>query len=266
ARFSEQIDPATINVASFKVSALAGTVNYDPATLTATFTPNVPLAAGTSYTLSVSTAVMDLAGNPLPLPANFPFTTAAFDTIPPAVNAVTPFDGLKNVPLTTTISAAFSETLDPLSLNAGSFTVTGQSYLSQAPFTVSGTVTLLTGGISLPSALFTPDAPLVPGTQYTATLSTAVKDRAGNPLAAPQVWSFATAPDGILIPGEGAPSIADALRALRLAVGLDQPTRDDRNHGDVAPLGPDGKPRPDGIFEPADALVILRKAIGLLNF
>ena len=41
--------------------------------------------------------------------------------------------------------------------------------------------------------LFKPDADLAPGTQYTASVSTAAKDLAGNPLAAAKTWQFTTA-------------------------------------------------------------------------
>ena len=40
--------------------------------------------------------------------------------------------------------------------------------------------------------LFKPDADLAPGTQYTASVSTAAKDLAGNSLAAAKTWQFTT--------------------------------------------------------------------------
>jgi hypothetical protein len=60
----------------------------------------------------------------------------------------------------------------------------------------------------------------------------------------------------------GAPvSIDDALKAIRIAVGLATPTAEDLLNGDVAPLG-----APDGQINTADALLILKKAVGLVNF
>jgi Protein of unknown function (DUF1566) len=62
----------------------------------------------------------------------------------------------------------------------------------------------------------------------------------------------------------GAPgpvSVSDALKALRIAVNLVAPTVDDILHGDCAPLG-----APDGVIDTADALLILRKVVGLTNF
>jgi alpha-tubulin suppressor-like RCC1 family protein len=56
----------------------------------------------------------------------------------------------------------------------------------------------------------------------------------------------------------GRVDIADALRALRIAVQLVQPTADDVITGDVA--------SPNGSIDLADALGILRKAVGLVTF
>ncbi|MBK5277181.1 MAG: Ig-like domain-containing protein [Desulfuromonadales bacterium] len=268
--FSEPMDPATINAATFKLSAagvpVAGTVSYDPVSNTASFTPAEPaLAFSTAYSVSIFTAVSDLAGNHLPLVNEFTFTTAAPDTVPPTVTATSPSDGSNNVPVAPLISATFSEQIDPATLVPASITVTGQSFLASAPFAVSGTVSLSSGGISLPSALFTLAGPLPMGTVYSVRV-TGVKDLTGN-LMTDKIWSFTTMPDGILIPGEsGVTTIADALKVLRIAVNLIPPTQDDKNHGDVAPLGPDGKPQPDGNIDIQDALVILRKAVGLVSW
>jgi cytochrome c peroxidase len=65
--------------------------------------------------------------------------------------------------------------------------------------------------------------------------------------------------------GSGVTDISDALRALRIAVGLTQPSPFDLMHGDVAPLV-NGRPAPDGQIDLADSLVILKKAVGLLTF
>jgi len=66
--------------------------------------------------------------------------------------------------------------------------------------------------------------------------------------------------------GDGQINIADALKALRLAVGLIAPTYDDLMAGDVAPLGNDGKPSPDMTIDLRDALLILKKVVGLVKW
>lgn len=63
----------------------------------------------------------------------------------------------------------------------------------------------------------------------------------------------------------GAVNIADAVRALRIAVGLVTATADDMLHADVAPLV-NGVPEPDGRIDVSDAMVILKKAVGLVSF
>jgi hypothetical protein len=60
-------------------------------------------------------------------------------------------------------------------------------------------------------------------------------------------------------------SIADALRALRIAAGLITPDSNDLAHGDVAPLE-NGVPKPDGKIDINDAIVILRKSVGLVGW
>jgi hypothetical protein len=65
--------------------------------------------------------------------------------------------------------------------------------------------------------------------------------------------------------GAPAVTIVDALRALHIAVGLITPTADDMLRGDVAPLAA-GVPAPDGRIGVDDALLILKKAVGLASF
>jgi hypothetical protein len=57
----------------------------------------------------------------------------------------------------------------------------------------------------------------------------------------------------------GSVNIADAIRILRIAVGLIQPTPADLLLGDVAPLG-----APDGVITIADVLIILKAVVKLI--
>jgi Big-like domain-containing protein len=68
-------------------------------------------------------------------------------------------------------------------------------------------------------------------------------------------------PDGAT-DGSGRAAVSDALRAMKIATGLIAPTASDLLHYDVAPLGADGIPAPDGQITAADALLILKKAAG----
>jgi len=49
-------------------------------------------------------------------------------------------------------------------------------------------------------------------------------------------------------------------------VSLLIPTLGSLSDGDVAPLDTENKPDPDGIINVGDALVILRKALGIVSF
>lgn len=64
---------------------------------------------------------------------------------------------------------------------------------------------------------------------------------------------------------DGFLTIKDALIAMKMAVKLVEPTADDLNIGDVAPLN-NGKPTQDGKIGLEDSLLLLNKAVGLVNW
>lgn len=161
--------------------AVAGSVSYDPTTWTMRFTPDASLASNTTFTATLSTNIKDLAGNALAAAYSWTFTTEYVDTTPPQVESVTPAPGAVQVPLDTILTATFSEPVT--GVNESSFTLMGPS----GP--VAGTVTYDAG---TRTATFAPSASLELDGVYTATLSTAIQDLAGNALAAPYTWSFAT--------------------------------------------------------------------------
>jgi len=88
-------------------------------------------------------------------------------------------------------------------------------------------------------------------------------DPAGN-LSSVQTALQIVVPDGNF-KGTGVAEISDALLALRIAVGLREPSPLEFLHGNVAPLA-NGVPDPDDKIDIADALAILSKVVGLLSF
>jgi hypothetical protein len=102
---------------------------------------------------------------------------------PPTVVSVTPGAGAC---LTTPVTATFSKSMNPATINspASTFTLAGPGASS-----VSGSVSLDSTGMV---ATFTSTNPLVPNTQYTATITTAAQDQFGNRLADPKTWTFTT--------------------------------------------------------------------------
>lgn len=79
--FSKAMDQTTINTTNFTLSNAGGAVNgtllYDAATKTATFTPSGDLAEGTVYVTTLSTAIQETGGHGLPWTYTSTFTTAA---------------------------------------------------------------------------------------------------------------------------------------------------------------------------------------------
>ena len=80
ATFSEAINAATLTMTAKDAAnnPVPGAVSYDAPSQTATFTPTAALANNTQYTVSVSAS--DVAGNAMPAPATFSFTTIASGT------------------------------------------------------------------------------------------------------------------------------------------------------------------------------------------
>jgi hypothetical protein len=175
---------STINGTTFTVTgpgltAVAGVVTYSGST--ATFTPGALLTPSVLYTATITTGAQDLGL--VPLAANFVWT---FTTAPsPTVVSTIPAAGATGVAKAATISATFSGPMNPATITAASFLVTGPGATA-----VPGVVTYVGN-----TATFTPNAPqLLPSVLYTATITTAATDTSGSPLAAPFVWTFTTAP------------------------------------------------------------------------
>ncbi len=126
---------------------------------------------------------IDLAGNVDPTPAA---TTWTIDLTAPTVTSVAPAAGATGVDPTATVSAVFSEDMNPVTLSGSTVRLVPQG--SGSP--VSATVTY-----DAPSRTVTlvPATILTVGATYTATVvgrAGGAADRAGNPLASDKTWSF----------------------------------------------------------------------------
>ena len=187
--FSEPIHAPTITASTFVITpAASGT--FSATGTTAMFTPSSLLTPSTLYTVTLNSGIKDLAGNALLAPFSWTFTTgAAPDTTRPTVSATTPTNGATNTSTSSALTAVFSEPVDPLTITAATFTLR-----NSANVPVTGNIT--TNGVTVTFAL-PAGSPLSFGTTYTATLTTGIKDLAGNALLAPFSWTFTTgaAPD-----------------------------------------------------------------------
>jgi uncharacterized repeat protein (TIGR01451 family) len=190
ATFSEPISVTTLNNATFTVinsaGSVAGTIGYDEATQTASFTPAAPLAVSTRYTATLGTGITDRAGNPLAAPYVWSFTTGStIDTYPPFVSSKYPADNATNVPLNASLVITFNEELKPSTVIAANFTLVGPG----------GTIGWSTVRYEAAAkrVTLTPQV-LLPNTSYTINISPNVTDWAGNPVnSATRSWSFGTA-------------------------------------------------------------------------
>lgn len=192
ATFSEDMNASSI-AAAFDVTgpgatSVTGTIAYDVASRLATFTPAGNLAINTAYTATLTTEALDAAGNGLTDDFGWSFTTAGTsDTTSPMVNSTNPANAATGAAINTKITATFSEAMNASTIAATTFTVVGPGTTP-----VSGSVTYAAAGST---ATFTPVANLTPNTSYTATITTAVWDLAGNALAVDKTWGFTTAED-----------------------------------------------------------------------
>jgi serine protease AprX len=161
------LDPTGTAVATAQTNRPQDELGYTPTT-TGGYVLRV-----TSYSGS-GDYVLDLSAGTEP---------AAPDTTAPEVLAVDPAGGAAGVPGTASVGVSFSEAMDR-DATAASFTV---SKTDDAQAVVAGALSW--NGTTL---ALDPGVDLAPSTSYTATISTAARDLAGNRLAAPHTWSFTT--------------------------------------------------------------------------
>jgi hypothetical protein len=215
AAFTENMAPATITSSSFTVSCAApcvspaGTVSYEVGARTAVFTPAAPLAVATTYTATITTAATDLAGNALggnqgslPAASNYvwTFTTgSAGQAGNVVVKSSNPTAGQMGVCPNASVNATFTVPsglrMDPRTVNAATFTVTGPSPATTSVTAASVTLDTATGSI----ATFTPQTALTSGGAYTATIkggTSGVRDLAvpADDMLSDFVWSFTAGP------------------------------------------------------------------------
>ena len=186
---------------------VAGSVTNSADGKTATFSPNLPLTPGTTFTAAITGGAMSAGGINLALGHAWSFTTTQAVTLP-VVHAVAPAANAAGVALNAPVTVTFNEGMDPLTLTASSFT------LQQGGSAVPAGLTFGTGN----TVTLTPASPLAPGALCTATLSTQVKDLQGNPLAATYVWTFTTVAATPTLPV--VTSTQPAASATGVAVGM----------------------------------------------
>ncbi len=203
--FSEEMDPVTITGETITVSSsagtlsdtdngassrnVAGTLSYE--NMIATFTPEADFAFSTTFTVTVTTDVTDLAGNAIAEAYVFSFSTGEeADTTAPTVLGVTPDDGDSEIEPDTVVSATFSEPVDPATLNTDNIDVLIRGHdLSGILPTPLGNFELDDAGTTISFDLL--DG-LARGARYDVILKNGITDTAGNPLDSDFSWTFTT--------------------------------------------------------------------------
>ena len=179
--FSEVMSPSSINATSFTLmqgsNVVTGTVTYSGST--AYFTPTLNLLESSVYTATITTGAKNPAGTSLANNYVWTFTTGT--SLAPIVISTDPLNNQVGVDLNKTVTATFNMSMDPLTINATTFTV------KQGVNAVAGTVTY-TGS----TASFNSTLPFATNTVYTATITTGAKNLAGTAMAANYVWTFTT--------------------------------------------------------------------------
>jgi hypothetical protein len=182
--FNKAMNASTITSGTFLLkqgtTAVTGTIGYNGNT--ATFDPSVNLAANTLYTGTITTGAKDVNGNSLLLNYNWSFKTGTMlDTLRPQVISIDPINGASAVMTNKIISASFSKSMDPATINSTTY------LLKQAGSTVNGSISY-----SGTTAYYTPAANLLPNTVYDVIVTNGAADLSGNTLANNYTWSFTT--------------------------------------------------------------------------
>lgn len=227
------------NAATTVVKVDGVTVTPAPATLG-------PLTDGAHAVAVEST---DAAGNVTTVTNNFTAdgTGPAINIVSPAVKLATPNATAGTIGITSPV-LTFPVTDANPDPTLTTVTLDGVPLVNP----VSGTTTL---------------GPFIVGEPHVLVVS--ATDLVGNVSTSTKNFTLLLADGAMTSLGASAPTPGDALLALRVAVQLDTTSApagsDTFKHGDVAPLV-NGVPQPDGVIDVGDALLILRKAVGLVSF
>lgn len=190
--FSKAMDQSTINSVTFSVktgnNTVPGVVTYSG--VTAVFTPTNSLIPGTIYNVIITNGVKDESGKNMVDNYAWNFTTInQSDATPPTVLSTVPVNGATGVLINSIIEANFSELIQVSTVNELTFLV------KQGTQSVEGAVTY--SGLT---ARFTPTVALLENKVYTVTITTGVKDLAGNAMVNNNTWSFTTIDQNEVIP------------------------------------------------------------------
>ena len=198
---------------AIEVSMVDG--GFDPIPITAVVDDNltIDISGGTSVPLSASVRVPKRR--------------------PPTIVRSEPPNGKTDVPLNTQIEVVFSEPVDPTTIPAG-------LQLFQSGQIVSGVATGKSSGLV---GEFAPSASLAPNTEYTLSITTAVRDLAGDGLEQTARVNFTTGSGTEADqPPPSSNSCSSTTTMKSSAAGISTSVGSmSQTHGDMTTLLPDGR-------------------------
>ncbi len=142
------------------------------------FVPDVPLAGGQTYNVTLPEGLVALDGAALQESISWEFTT-----LPPDIIALTPEPESKNFPLDGTLQIDFNQPMDAASVEANT------SIIRANGETVSGS---FEWDDAKRSVTFVPASNLPYGQTFTAEISNDALGESGTPLFRPIIWEFTT--------------------------------------------------------------------------
>ena len=127
--FSRTMNAATITSTTVSLRTQAGvvvpsTITYNAATRRVTIDPTASLALQTTYVARITTGAQATDGTPLEAQAQWTFTTAD-PPPPPTVTTTFPASNATGVNPSAVVTATFSRAMDPATITASSFRLTG---------------------------------------------------------------------------------------------------------------------------------------------
>lgn len=189
---------------------IAGGIALSDSNKRITFTPTGALAANTTYTVTTTPQITDVAGFAILNPGNTTFATGtASDTTTPTVSAWSPANVSVGAPTNTLVQLQFSKAINALTVTASTILFTPSAATSNL---LPGTITV---SADSKIATFAPSSPLLANTTYLVRATAGITDIEGHPITAAQasfttgVSASTTAPTVTTIsPQDGATGVA----------------------------------------------------------
>ncbi|MBN1318560.1 MAG: Ig-like domain-containing protein [Anaerolineales bacterium] len=191
AGFRDEMDASTLDSSTVVISGgpydtVAGVMYYDQEAKEVIFIPQASLAYSTTYTVRITTGVLDAAGDPLPSVVVWSFTTGLGNS-PPRPVLYSPDDGELNVPVDAPVAVLWDRDLNPATIDASLFQM---AKVDGEPVSA-----VISYDASSRQALLAPDSDLAPDTTYVVTLTAGIEDTSGVATPGDAVWSFTTGSD-----------------------------------------------------------------------